>query len=204
MSSRLFACALMAFALTTFALTAFAATAVPAQDGGSFPPSIESKIGDDQVKLVRTGTAVRKKGIFKVYAVASYVQEGAKVGTAEELAAADCAKQLRLFFLRPVGGREMAQSFKTVLRLNYPEPAFADEVKTLIELFEKTSAQRGDEVLITHVPKVGLLCRRAGREEVLIKNVDFSKALWDNYLGKRNVGEAVKQGLISGLPRAAR
>lgn len=176
------------------------ATAVLGQDGG-FPPSIDTKIGDQQVKLLRTGTAIRKKGIFKVYMVASYIQEGAKVRTAEELAASDSAKQLHLVFLRPVGGREMAQTFRSVFRQNYPEPAFADEVKQLTDLFERTSAERGDHVLITHIPKVGLHCRRMNKEHVLIKNVDFSRAVWNNYFGNRNVSESVKQGLLSELWR---
>jgi hypothetical protein len=183
---------------------AFLGAAVVAQEAGTFPTTMETKIGDEQIKLLRTGTAMRKKGIFKVYLVASYVQEGAKVRTAEELAAADAAKRLHLVFLRPVGGREMAQTFRAVLRQNYPEPTFADEVKQLTDLFERTSAQRGDEVLITHIPKVGLHCRRMNKEEVLIKNVDFSRAVWENYLGKRNVGEGVKQGLVSELPRLSR
>src|SRR5207249_3415452 len=123
----------------------------------------------------------------------------AKVRTAEELAASDAAKRLHLVFLRSVGGREMAQTFRAVLRQNYPEPAFADEVKQLSDLFERTSAQRGDQVLITHIPKVGLHCRRVDREELLIKNVDFSRAVWENYFGKRNGSEAVKQGLLSEL-----
>jgi hypothetical protein len=143
---------------------------------------------------------VRRRGIIRVYAMASYVDAGAKFKTAEELAGADSPKMLRLFFLRNVGGEEMAQSFKTVFRLNYPEPKFADEVKTLTELFRKTTAQRGDEVSITHIPKVGLQCRRGDKEEVLIKNVDFAQAVWDNYFGRYNVGDDVKRGLVSELP----
>jgi hypothetical protein len=175
------------------------ATAALGQDGSTFPASIESNIGDKPVTVLRTGTALRKKGIFKVYLVASYLQEGVKVRTAEELAASDSAKRLHLVFLRSVGGREMAQTFRSVLRQNYPEPAFAEELKQLTDLFERTSVQRGDHVLITHIPKVGLHCRRMDREEALIKNVDFSRAVWNNYFGPRNVSEAVKQGLVSEL-----
>src|SRR5438105_322194 len=112
------------------------------QDGDIFPASTETKIGDEQVKLLRTGTATRKKGILKVYTVASYVQQGVKVRTAEELAATDSVKRLHLVFLRSVSGKEMAQTFRAAVRLNYPEPAFADEVKQLTDLFERTSVQR--------------------------------------------------------------
>jgi len=190
--------------LIVLGMAALLGASALAQDGGGFPASIETKFGDERVKLVRTGTAIRKKGIFKVYAVASYVQEGAKVRTAEELAASDVAKQLHLSFLRAVNGREMAQTFRAVLRQNHPEPTFAEEVKQLTDLFERTSAQRGDQVVITHIPKVGLHCRRANREEVLIRNVEFSRAVWENYFGKRNVDDAVKAGLVSELSRLNR
>ena len=190
--------------LMTLCLVGMLETAAFSQDAGGFPASIDSKIGDQQVKLLRTGTAIRKKGIFKVYMVASYIQEGAKVRTAEELAVSDWAKRLHLRFLRAVTGKEMAQTFQAVFRQNYPEPAFADEVQQLTELFARTSVQRGDEVVITHVPKVGLHCRRLDKEEVLIKNVEFSRAVWNNYFGKRSVSEAVKAGLVSELARVNR
>jgi hypothetical protein len=163
----------------------------------SFPLAIESKIGEETVKLARTGTALRKRGIFKIYAVASYLDASCKIRSAEELANADQAKQLHLVFLRGVSGNDMAQTFRSIFRQNYPEPQFKDEVKTLTDLFQRTAAQRGDEVWITHVPKVGLHCQRRDKEDVLIKNVDFAKAVWNNYLGKYNTGEDVKYGLIS-------
>jgi hypothetical protein len=167
------------------------------REATSFPQQIQSKIGEETVKLVRTGTALRTRGIFKVYAVASYLDAAVKIHSAEELADADRAKQLHLVFLRGVSGADMAQTFRAIFRQNYPEPQFNDEVKKLTDLFQRTAARRGDEVWITHVPKVGLYCQRRDKEEVLIKNVDFAKAVWNNYLGKYNVGEDVKNGLIS-------
>jgi len=168
-------------------------------DAGGFPTSIEKEIGAMTVKLALTGTAVRKKGIFAVYSVASYLLEGAKVRSAEELAGADVPKQLHLVMIRSVSGQEMGSTFLAVFRQNHPEPAFKEEAQTLADLLRASTAQRGDNIFITHVPKVGLHCRRAGGEEILIKNVDFSKAVWDNYFGKRSISEDVKRGLTSRL-----
>ena len=170
-----------------------------AAGGTEFPRAFETQIGAAEVKLIRTGTAIRVKGIFKVYAVASYLEEGARVRSAAELVDADRPKQLQLVFLREVSGRDMAETFRAVLRQNHPAPAFVDEVDEVMRLFQKTAAGRGDRVVISHIPKVGLHCRRQGKEEVLIKNVAFSKAVWENYLGKKNVGNDVKRGLISEL-----
>lgn len=196
-------------AVKSFLATAWLGLAVLAVTGGReqvraqgtirFPAEIEAKIGAEKLKLVRTGSAFRIRGGFKVYAVASYLGRGIKLRTAEQLAHADQPKQLELVFLMTVAGDDMATTFRTILRQNYPEPAFASEVKMLTDLFETTAAKRGDRVWISHVPKVGLHCRREGKEEVLIRNVEFSKAVWDNYLGEYNCGEHVKRGLVSEL-----
>ncbi|MCI0638959.1 MAG: chalcone isomerase family protein [Gemmataceae bacterium] len=186
------------FCLSLLSLEEFGAQAT-AQGGGLFPALIETKVGEESVKLTRTGTAVRKKGIFRVYSVASYLEDGVKVRKGAELADADSAKQLQLVFLRGVSGGEMAQTFHSIFRQNHPAPAFDDEVKQVLEMFRRTSVQSGDRVWLTHIPKVGFHCRRQGKEDLLIKNVDFSKAVWENYFGKRNVSEDVKRGLLSEL-----
>ena len=40
---------------------------------------IESKIGDRRVKMMLTGSAIRTRCIFKIYANDSYVEQGLKV-----------------------------------------------------------------------------------------------------------------------------
>jgi hypothetical protein len=83
--------------------------------------------------------------------------------------------------------------------MNYPEPAFADEIATLTQLLRSDSARKGESIYLTHVPKVGLHCNRSGKVEYLIKSPKFARAVWDIYLGKNNLGEAIKKGLVSRL-----
>jgi len=165
---------------------------------GNFPATIEIKVGDDNLQLARTGSAVRHRGRIKLDAIASYLKQGVKVGSAQELIAADSPKQLHLVMQRFIPASAMAQAFQAALRLNYPAPAFTDELRTVTDLFQKASLDRGQHVRLTHIPKVGLRCQREGGE-VLIRNVEFSKAIWEMYLGKTNVEEAVKRGLVSDL-----
>jgi hypothetical protein len=166
--------------------------------GVNFPETIASKVGKEDVKLARTGAAVRHRGRFRVYAIASYLKQGVKVRSAEELIAADAPKQLHLVMLRFVPARAMADAFQSALRQNHPQPAFAEELKTVTDLFQKASLDKGQHVRLTHIPKVGLRCERDGGQ-VLIRNVEFSRAIWEIYLGKTNVEEGVKRGLISDL-----
>lgn len=155
------------------------------------------KVNGKDVKLVLTGTALRKKLVFNVYAIGSYVQDGVKVKSAEELASADCPKRLWLVMERDLDGKEMAEAFRTAIRLNHPDPAFNDEVNKLSEFMQTLSTKKGDHVWLTHVPGVGLHCQLLNKADVTIPNPKFSQAVWDIYLGKNNLGDGIKKGLLS-------
>ncbi len=164
-----------------------------------YPISIQSKIGDKDVKLTLTGVAMRKKAFFKVYTLGSYIEEGITVHNAAELAGKDCAKQMHLVMERDVDGQDMANAFIDGIRLNYPEPQLAEQCKSLLEFMKGKSLKVGDHVWLTHVPGVGFNCRLPGDKDILIKDVAFAKAIWDIYLGNKNIGEEIKANLTSRL-----
>jgi hypothetical protein len=186
-----------AFAGIVLVLLCWNRTTALAQNGEPYPQSKVSEIGGEKVKLVKTGQAVRKKLIFSVYSVACYVPEGVKIRTAKEIVDADCPKVLHLTMLRGATGKDMAENLLAILRQNHPAPAFAKESKSLQDTMIARNADLGDQFLITHVPKVGLHFQHVGGEAIIIRDVAFSKALWENYFGKHNVGEEVKTGLLS-------
>jgi Chalcone isomerase-like len=164
-----------------------------------FPASIASQIGGKDVRLVLTGSAMRKKYGFSVYSIASYVREGVKISDAGGLAKADIAKQLHLIFERDVDGQTIATSFRGSIGANHPAPAFSVELAKLERYFLSHDARQGDHVWLTHVPAVGLGCRVAGQPGVVIEGVRFAQAAWDAYLGPNNLGVAIKEGLTSRL-----
>ncbi len=179
---------------------AFAAELVGVRGSNTqFTTTMDWTINDKPVKMVLTGTALRQKVFLNVYALASYVEQGAEVKTAEDLAAADCPKQLHLVMERTVAGPDMAEAFRSAIRLNHPAPAFAEEVQALVDKLQGESAVRGDHIYLTHFPGVGLQVKMAGRSEFFIRNPEFSRAIWDVYLGKNNLGEGIKKGLTSRL-----
>ena len=164
-----------------------------------FTTTMEATIDGKPVRLVLTGAAVRQKFFLNVYAIGSYVQEGARVRTPEELAAVDCPKRLHLVMERTVEGKDMAEAFRTAIRQNYAGPAFDQEVNDLVQFMQGQTAQKGDHIFITHIPNGGLHCSLAGKGEILIKNAQFARAVWDIYLGKNNLGDGIKKGLVSRL-----
>jgi hypothetical protein len=164
-----------------------------------YPTVIDAKVGDKDVKLALTGAAMRKKLFFKVYTIAGYVEQGAAVRTAEELAAADCPKQMHLVMERDVDGKDMAEAFRAGIRLNYAAPRFDRELDTLIDAFRAVDIKKGDHFWMTYIPKVGLHCNLVGKSEFLVKDVAFARAVWEIYLGKNNLGESIKKALAERL-----
>ena len=158
---------------------------------------VETTVNGKTVKLVLTGTAMRTKFLFNVYTIGSYVAQGASARTAEQLAAADCPKRLHLVMERAVDGKDMAEAFRAAIRLNHAEPALNDEVNSLVQFMRATSVKKDDHVVLTHVPGVGLECLVAGKTALLIKNVPLAHAVWEIYLGKNNLGDGIKKGLMS-------
>lgn len=176
-----------------------AVAAVEGSDDPRFVPTIAGRIGGVPVRLVLTGSAIRKKYGFSVYAVASYVQEGAAPRDAEGLSRADIAKQLHLIFERDVDGATIGQAFRTSIGMSYPAPAFASELARLERYFLPGGAKHGDHIWLTHIPGVGLGCLLVGRPGIVIEGVGFAQAAWGTYLGRRNLGVAIRSGLTSRL-----
>src|SRR5262249_26397884 len=116
-----------------------------------YSKDVDASIGGKAVKLTLTGTALRSKLLINVYPIGSYVQQGVSVKSAEELAAADCPKRLHLVMERSVDAKDMAEAFRAAVRVNYPEPAFKAEVEQLVQFMRGQSAQKGDQVHLTHV-----------------------------------------------------
>ena len=140
-----------------------------------------------------------QKFLVNVYTIGSYLQEGVSVRTAEELAAVNCAKSLHLVMERDVAGKDMAEAFRSAIRQNYAAPLFTDEINTMVECIQAQDVHKGDQVWLTHVPNVGLSINLVGKKDVLIRNSSFSQAVWEIYLGKNNLGDAIKKGLVSRL-----
>ena len=189
---------LMAMVLMGLGCTSVLAAESVSVPGSSttYPSEVETSIGGRTAKMSLTGTAMRTKLILNVYAIGSYVQQGAGA-KADSLATIDCARRLHLIMERTVDGKDMAEAFRAAIRLNYPEPAFTDEVNTLVQFMRSISARKGDHILLTHVPGIGLHCSMAGKADFLIKNVRFSQAVWDIYLGQKNLGDHIKKALTA-------
>lgn len=165
--------------------------------GVRFGTTTECKVEGKPKKMVLTGAAMRTKYLVNVYAIASYIQEGTKAKTAEDLVNADACKQLHLVMERQVDGRDMYANFRSSILLNHQENEFAEQLPVLENLFKETKVLKGDQVKLTYIPGKGLHCHVIDKIEVTIPGLEFSKAIWEIYLGKKNLGDSIKKGLLS-------
>lgn len=179
---------------------AFAAELVGVEGSGTqYPTPIELTAAGKTFKLRLTGTAMRRKLVFNVYTIGSYVQDDVKVHSADELAVVSCYKRMHLVMERDVDGKDMADAFKTAIRLNYPAPAFEAELGKLMDYMRSHPVKKGDHIWLTHLPGKGLHCIVVGKTEITIENPAFARAVWDIYLGRNNLGENIKRDLASRL-----
>jgi hypothetical protein len=163
-----------------------------------YPVSKTATLGDKQFEQKLTGAGMRKKAIINVYTIGSYIDKEFTGKTPDDLACADCVKQLHLVLQRDVSGADMAHAFETAIRANYPKD-FDSELGKLTSMIRTHDVAKGDQVWITNIPGYGLHINLVGKKQEFIPGVKFSKAVWDIYLGPKNVGEAVKKGLVSRL-----
>ena len=162
-----------------------------------FPASVSASVGGKPVRLTLTGTALRTKFRFRVYAIGSYVQEGVRVRDPEGLAAVSAPKLLHMIFERDVDGATLAKSFRQSIGASYPAPAFSDELARLERYFVANPVKQGDHIRLTHVPGVGMGVQVNSRPEVVISGVEFAHAAWGTYFGPNHLGTALKESLTS-------
>lgn len=191
---------LFVFALIMGAVSSAAAADKVGVSGSDvqYPTEATATVGNKKFPQKLTGTAMRKRAFFNVYTIGSYVSTDFKGTTADELASADVCKQLHLVVQRNVGGDDMANAFRTAIRANYPD-GYETELKKLCDMISAQDVAKNENVWITHIPGYGLHVTLVGKKSEYIPGVKFAKAVWEIYLGPKNVGEAVKKALVSRL-----
>lgn len=190
--------ALWTLSVSATAVLASETAGVPGSDI-RFDTSIKKTIADKPVSLVLTGTALRERFTLNVYAVGSYLVEGVSVRNAEVLAASDSAKVLHLVMERDVSPRDMSSAVHKSITANYSESDFPVELKKFVRFLNDNPVKRGDHAMITHLPGKGVTFEIVGKNSITIENLKFSRAIWDIYLGPRNLGPEIKTGLVSRL-----
>ena len=108
-----------------------------------YPPAVSVALGEKSVKLNLTGVGLRTKFGFGIYAIGSYLQDGATVKTAQELMTTDAVRALHLIMDRDVEPRDFVDAFKTAIGKNHPADKFQEEFSAVDEGSRRPAAQEG-------------------------------------------------------------
>lgn len=157
------------------------------------------QIDVDGQSLRITGTGLRKKFIFHVYTIASYVSNDAKVDSADALATLDAPKRFHLVMARGVAGKKMADAFRTALSANHDLSKLGDGPEKLEKYLSSAEAKEKDHIIFDHIVGKGVRVSRTGQEPLMLEGLPLAKAMWDIYLGPKNVGSNIKDGITSQL-----
>ncbi|HBP18791.1 MAG TPA: hypothetical protein DEA08_13530 [Planctomycetes bacterium] len=168
----------------------------------TFPSEVTHKHEKKQIPLRCTGVALREKVWFNVYVIASYVHKDATPKDAAALAKADVWKVLHLQLERNVDGDDMSEAFVEAIRANYPkESQFKAEIDRMNKLFADQECKENQSIRFVWQPKLGVTVLLPGCKPLVIKSLGFAQAIWEIYLGKKNVGKDIKSGLVKRLEK---
>ncbi|MCM8613277.1 chalcone isomerase family protein [Accumulibacter sp.] len=149
--------------------------------------------------LVVNGAGLRKKAVFKVYAMALYLPE--KRGDADAVLAAKGGKRVAITLLRDLSAQQFVEALQEGMANNHSEAEMAglkDRLKQFSDsLLAAGEAKTGTVVLIDWLPESGTRLTVNGQVKGKdIAGEDFYRALLKIWLGSKPVQDDLKQALL--------
>ncbi len=185
------------FVAMALPLTASGDVIVESDSDTEFPAELSWNDGDqgENVALRATGTGLRKKAWFKVYAACFYVE--VDVALEEDpysaLIEGDFAKAITMHFLRDVGADKIANAFKDGIRKTLSE-GHDEAVAAFTGLFGK-DLKNGDELALHYRPGLGLSAFQDGQALGGIEDPEVIAAIWATWFGDDPISGDLKKGL---------
>jgi hypothetical protein len=174
--------------------------------GHKFPTSVVY----DGKPYALLGVGVRKKAVFKVYAMALYAEvEGGKalwptimhaqgVERAAKIADAPFPKLAVLVFQRDVDWQKIQEAYKESLEAALSERAPAElrhAAQEFVGLFSR-DIKEGQEIRI-HTDLAGqFVVELAGQKKLGPHSVELARAVWAIWLGREPISDSLREGLI--------
>lgn len=189
----------MDFKLRTLAASVALAAALPAfaADVAGVKFSDAAQVADKA--LVLNGAGLRRKFIFKVYAMALYLP--AKAATAAAAIDAPGPKRVAIGMLRDVDAKTFSDSLREGIEANNGETevkALEPQLKQLEAVMQKVgTAKDGMRIRLDWVPGTGTQVSIDGAPaDAPIAGEDFYRALLRIWLGPHAVQDNLKQALL--------
>jgi len=169
-----------------------------------FPDPVIVQTADGPVTLRATGTALRKKWLWKVYAIAGYADERIALGDdpGRAIVESKLAKRMHLRMLRDVDAEKIANGVNEALEKSSTVPLdlIAEERAQFLTVFGRGELKKGDDLQMTYLPGEGLQLAVNGEVKEVIAGERFARAFFQIYFGVVPVDEGLKRDLLAALP----
>ena len=144
-------------------------------------------------ELVLNGVGIRKKGPFKVYLGALYLES--KTKTAVAILQDEGAKRVQLNMLRNLSKKKIVGAIVDGFKANTPDMASVQvRVDEFINYMDKV--KKGDNIQFDYVPTVGTNIVINGTNKGTIVGKDFFDALMKVWLGDKPVDKKLKSSML--------
>lgn len=185
----------LCFMLSTLWLSAVFAqqeTVEESSTGKLFPKQVSFNYNDMDYSLTATGTAVRKKVVFKVYGMVHYMEDpstGSKEEIFRSILTNNSAKQLTLDFARDVGADKIQDAFQSGFKKNATE----EELRNLQPLLDQflgyfaSEVKKNEQYIFRWLPDGTLLTIAKGKEYPAIQDETFCRILWTIWFGEHSI-----------------
>jgi hypothetical protein len=162
-----------------------------------FPATVNFEHDGQDYQLSVTGVGVRKKVVFKGYAIAHYmaVAEFKDLYQALDAALSDSyAKQITMDFARDIDVGKIQDAY----RKGFEKNASDEEAEVIAPYVEKflgyfaEDIKENDQYVLRWLPDGIILTVINGEEKEPVENVTFAKVLWRIWLGEKSIVDRKK------------
>lgn len=163
----------------------------------NFPREVTVRHGENDFLLQATGATVRKKFVFKVYAIAHYMEAATFPGIEEALEAArsgEHACQITMEFARGVDAKKIRDAYREGFEKNASEEDF-EAIRPYIALFVayfENKIEKNEQIVLRRFPDGTVLTTVAGVEMDSLHDPMFATVLWDIWLGEHSIVDRKK------------
>jgi len=160
--------------------------------GKIFPKKVSFSYEGVDYDVIATGTAVRKKFIFKVYGMVHYMQNAPEGNTQDVFSSIledNYAKQITMDFARDVGADKIRDAFQSGFAKNCTEEEL-ENIQPLVDQFLdyfNSEVKKNEQYVLRWLPNGTIISIIQGKEYPPISNVTLAKALWTIWFGKDSI-----------------
>ncbi|KAF0247893.1 MAG: hypothetical protein FD167_2706 [bacterium] len=197
MSRRSFLFSMFLLVITLFSLSPSYAQVAEPSSGVSFPAQVN--VGGTNATI--TGVGLRKRAIFKVYAIASYM-DSSKINKAADpytqLLTDGPAKQITMHFVRDVDAASIRSAFEDSLKNNIPSYATSPAKKNADAFLAAQVDMKTNQEIVLHWTqggKIDLVVN--GQSKASFTDPVLARGIWSIWLGASPISGDIKTGLVT-------